>query len=612
MAALLLALVCDGAERPVDVLHYDIAVRVRKDRLEVTVDIKARADEIPKKWELVLARTMRVKAVDGVPFTVRGDAVVLDLSGVEPGTFRVTFRLEGAPSTRFSAKRGGFVRTAITPDIAYVRSQYPWYPRNGDNDAATFRVRVQAPDGWVVRTAAGAGRDRPSRRIGLVAAPYDKVALGPDLDALVPKGDNEGVRALLEGTRKAFAHYRGRLGKIDLPRFTLVRMPDAFGPNSGYGEDGYILVGRRGGLPLVAHEVAHSWWGHEVDFSDFASEMLATYVTLGFLEAELGAAAAVRERRNAVESVLNCAKAGKEISLREMKGFGAGQDPQTYRAHAYDKGAMIFVMLADAIGAEKLDGILAAIVEANRGKVYNYKRLREDLAKRGGASARRLLAQWEEPGIPTLEIAYKTGRGTVKGTLSQKGTRRPFAMQVTVRALCGGTHADTTVKLRGKKATFSLKVPAEPESVVIDPEYRIVAARTIAGLPDFDEIWKVASNPGLADKKVLEKAIADLRRLLSAGQKEDLCRVGIGRCLFRLGKLDDAKKQLSEAVRLGLSPFHRQWARLRLGCIADLRKNRKQAMEHYRAAVAIRPGAFSAKKAQRFLERPYRGQAKDG
>jgi tetratricopeptide (TPR) repeat protein len=636
-----------AGEGGIDVEHCDLEAELLERSLRVKAELRARAEKLPKRWELVLADTMKVRSVtvgvSAVPFTTANDGLVLELAKVAhrmESPFHITVALEGAPYKRFSPQRGGFVRTALTQDIAYVRSQYPWYPRNGD-DAATYRIQVRAPEGWQVRTA---GREtarekrgdavvwtfeqaRPCRRVGLVAARYRSVqaeAAGtPLMDALVPAGEDQGVQRLLDAMRHSFAHYGERLGRLERPRLTLVKMPEAYGPASGYCEDGYILVGKRPfereqDLALVAHEVGHTWWAHEVAFSDFAAELLTSYVTLGFVEAEQGADAALRRRRDAVHSVVSCCEAGKAISMLDLRGFGGGQDPQTYEVHAYSKGMMILVMLEDALGRKKLDGILAKIVDAHRGGLYDYRGLRGDLMKAGGAVARRLLTQWEQPDLPTLEITYKARKGKVKGTLSQSGTRRPFQMDVTVRALCGDRHADTTVKLRGRKAAFALTAPAAPDAVVIDPEYRILAERVNAGVRDPEEtlskaIKEVVNNPGLADPAILKRTIATLRKLVAAGagSNEGLCYTGIGRCLFRLGKLDEAREALQKALRLGVSPFHRQWTHLRLGCIADLERKRSEAEEHYRKTIAIKPGAFTAGKAQRFLKRPYRGYDRD-
>lgn len=637
-----------AGEHGIDVEHCDLDAELLERSLRVKAELRARTEQLPKRWELTLADTMKVRSVtigaNAVPFTTGKHNLVLELAKLErkiESPFLVTVTLEGAPYNQFAPQRGGFVRTALTKDIAYVRSQYPWYPRNGD-DAATYRVRVRAPEGWQVCTAGretareprGEGvawtfeQARPCRRVGLVAARYQRIearAAGvPLLDALVPAGENQGVERLLEVMRRSFAHYGGRLGPLERPRLTLVKMPEAYGPTSGYCEDGYILVGKRPfeqeeDAALVAHEVGHTWWAHEVAFTDFAAELLTSYVTLGFVEADLGGAAALRRRRDALHAVVSCSEAGKAVSMLDLRGFGGDHDPMTYQAHAYAKGMMMLVMLEDLLGREKLDAILADIVAANRGEVYDYRKLRDDLMKGGGASVRRTLMQCEEPDLPALEVAYKARKGRVKGTLTQSGTRRPFQLNVTVRALCGDRHADATVQLRGRKAAFSLKVPAEPDAVVIDPECRLLAKRINAGVLDPDEarskaFREVVNNPGLADRAALEATIATLRKLVAAGQGsfEGQCYTGIGRCLFRLGKLDDADEALEKALQEGVSPFHRQWTYLRLGCIADLRKRRSEAEEHYRKAVAIRPGAFTAGKARRFLERPYRGYAKDG
>jgi hypothetical protein len=83
---------------------------------------------------------------------------------------------------------------------------------------------------------------------------------------------------------------------------------------------------------------------------------------------------------------------------------------------------------------------------------------------------------------------------------------------------------------------------------------------------------------------------------------------------FRLGHLEEAEKELLEALRLGAGgPFHRGWVHLRLGCVADLRGDRKAALEHYgKVAKADGSSKAAAEKAKSFLDKAYRGFAKDG
>jgi len=635
-------------------LHYDLDVKVRDGDLAVTETIRM-AGGAPTKLALELAQEMKVLAVESggnaVPFAAGRDAVELDLSSVASAGAEcsVTLRLEGSPREQFPASRGGRVPSAVGPDLVYIRSQVPWYARLPEG-LATYRTVVDVRAGWRVRTAGAAQPPRntgdrdvftfetasPEPRIGLAAGPWHvrELAAGGGVlfDVFHVPGKESGADALLAGAKRAFEYYGAWLGKVPLTRFTLVEMPEAFGASSGYGESGYILLGPGafasppgpGALPLVAHEVSHTWWGHAVMFSEWPNEALAEFMTMKFIEADQGDDAARADRRSSVEEVLRAAEAGKEVALADIRGFGGGMDPETYASHAYGKGKMLLVMMEDAVGEAAMKRALAKFLDDNRGRTVGWPDLRAALVGIGSA-AKAVIEQWENPGVPRLSLdltkpgSGKSGR--VVGTLRQEGTPKPYRMKVVIGAKCGEKLVTTSVALDGAKASFRFAVPSEPLALLVDPDWRLLAARSAPSGVDpgklFDEAMKVANNPAQDDSKLLEDAIAKLRTVIEAGSPDlaGTCHVGIGRCLFNLGKLDDAKKELEEGLRVGCGPFHRAWANLRLGNIADLQKRRKDALKYYEVVVAG-PAAknldFQKERARRFLDNPYRGFKQDG
>ncbi len=630
-----------------DVLAYSIDASIEGDQLVETVTLTATSRRPVKALDLELASSMELLAcrLDDaeVPFERAQWDLKLDLkaAGSPRGEFTLHFELQGSP---YNNQRNRFIRTVISEERAYIRSQYAWYPRRPD-DPATYVTRLTVPQEWLVRTAGdlveqrseGDRRvwtftlDAPCRNVGLAAGPYVVVERqgegGIELDALVSEEHRAGAARLLEIAEQAIGFYSTLLGTIDQERFTLVEMPAAFGGGSGYGETGYALIGCEAfedpegatwAESLVAHEVAHTWWGREVLFDDFANEMLATYSTLRYLEEIQGDDPARDERRRFVQRISAVASQHELVALDTIRGWGGNTHPAVYSACAYDRAAMLLHALEREMGRERFDKALGRLFEANRGKSLDYASVRKAL---GGSRYKRIFDQWGSAALPTLreEHVVEESRSSfrVSGTLRQEGTDRPFAMEVTLRTIGGFRYRDHVVRMKKHAVEFEFSCPFEPQRIVIDPHYHLI--RGLGAPPDLktldEKIFAVANDPDADDAALLERTIETIREVLAMGPaSESVYHTALGRCLFRLGDLDRAVEEFEIALKGGAGgPFHRAWIHLRLGCIHDLRGERDEAVSYYEKTLAA-PEKYAAQRSRavRFSENPYRGYAIDG
>ncbi|MBI4878381.1 MAG: hypothetical protein HY812_01795 [Planctomycetes bacterium] len=638
------------AASDVDVLSYEIHAVIGAESITETVSVRAAATRPARELAMELADCMEIRSCKigeaDVPFERDGWNLLLDLAkaGAPRGEFEVVFQLEGRP---YNNQRNQFIRTTVSKEHAYIRSQYAWYPRVRE-DLALYQTTLDVRKDWQVRTEGelvekaetgdrAAWRfvlEKPCRAIGLAAGDYVSVERRVEgstaLDALVFAGHEEGGRQLLEFAARAIELYQGLFGPMSEKRFSLVEMPAAFGEGSGYGMTGYALIGTGafaagGGAAwaesLVAHEVAHTWWGREVGFSNFANEMLATYSTNRYIERFGGEEKARAEREGFCRNVLETVAAKGAVALDDIQGWGGPLDPAVYTAHAYDKGAMVLVALEREMGRKAFDAALAAFCERHRGQVVDYRTLCDAL---GGSGHKWVFEQWGGPEIPSLREEHEVKKAgssfSIRGTLVQEGTKKPFRMSVTLRAACEEKSVDLVVQVKQEKTPFKLTCPFEPERIEVDPDRLLVLGR---GNPDVDldalakRAFDVVNNPKMADRSILERTIEDLDRLIElGGGKKSECIAGKGRCLFRLGRLDEAEEELERAIGMGDSgPFWQGWIHLRLGNIADLKGRRSAAEDHYEKVVAL-PDASNLKYqkelAGRFLKQPYRGYEKDG
>lgn len=630
-----------------DVLSYRIDGTIEPDRIVETVQMTATSRRPVKLLELQLASSMELLTCRlgeaEVPFERSDWDLRLDLSAVgsPKGDFTLQFQLQGRP---YNNQRERFVRTVISDEHAYIRSQYAWYPRRAD-DPAIYETHLTARDGWYVRTAgelvetrASAGpqtwiyrQAEPCRSVGLVAGDYTVLRLEPDggveLDALVFGERHEQAFTLLRAAERAIEFGAGLLGPMTEQRFTLVEMPAAFGTGSGYGETGYALIGSGAfeeaaeapwAVPLVAHEVMHTWWGREVLFSDFANEMLATYTTLRYMEHAHGEAATRDERERFLQRVTSVAEEHGLVDLDSIEGWGHDTHPAVYSACAYDRAAMLLHILERDVGREAFDSSLRELFEAHKGQIIDYAVVKKAL---GGSRHKWLFDQWEQPGLPRLSEEHESEKSrasyTLEGTLRQEGTEKPFKMDVTLRAIAGDRTHDHLVAMKKREVKFKFTCPFEPEQILIDPDCHLL--RVVGGLEDIealtDAIFEVANSPGAGDPEVLEDTIGKIHKVIASGpESETVLHTALGRCLFRLGRLEEAVEAFEQALKGGAGgPFHRAWVHLRLGCIADLMQDRKQAESYYERTLAADEKYRSQRTlAQRFLERAYRGYAIDG
>jgi aminopeptidase N len=624
----LLLLAVPAAAAEIDVTSYDIEEQVETESVTAKVRLTATTDRVPKEWVLDLSPRMRLGklTVNGVAVPAKREGNPLEAS------------VEGSPK----GGGGGRKSTLISSTHARIRSQYAWYPRVPD-DGASYRTAIDARKDWSVRTAGvekavEAKGDRrvwtyeqkmPVRAIGLVAGPYTvtKFDTGGGLvfDAWTLPGDEAKAEGILAIAKDAFDRYRKWFGDVLVTRMSILEMPSEYGTMSGYGEAGYILLGKgafdRGSgdaatVELVVHEVAHAWWAQEVGFANFAHESLASWATLRYL-AETGAAkreAAVRE--HAVRVVAELAASGKDVALPDIRAYGRGLHPAVYRALAYEKGMLILAMVEDAIGARKTDRILASFLEENRGTVVTWTELRAALAKGGGA-VKTIRTQWEGTGIPKLEVTH-TAKGAgrnwkVSGKVIQSGTVKPFRMKVTVVAVCGAKRIQKTVELKRAETKFSLSTPAKPDAIILDPEGRLLvdAPRSVFDpLKAFERAYRVVKSPNNRDPAQCREAIRLLRRVIDEGPQRLAVesQAGIGRCLFRLAKDEEASKALRMAIAMGASAWHLGWIHLRLGNIADAAGERAKALAHYELVTALGSGASKGarQRAEHYIKTPFR------
>lgn len=280
-----------------DAVHYDLELdyRLRTNRLDGVATIRAVAIRRLPSFSLDLVGLRATKArVDGEPAMLRRSATAITVvprSAIPAGAdFTVRVEYGGAPSPRRS--RWGSIGWEELDDGVIVAGQPTgaptWFPCNDrPDDKAAYRIRVTTESNYTVLANGVLTATRPVKRgtewvyeqaeptaaylatvqIGRYRLSRQQVgptalvlARPPALESRV-QADFRGVGAMLRTFANAFGPY-------PFPEYTVVVTADpleipleaqgmaSFGANHADGNGGSER--------LIAHELAHQWFGNSV------------------------------------------------------------------------------------------------------------------------------------------------------------------------------------------------------------------------------------------------------------------------------------------------------------------------------------------------------------
>jgi hypothetical protein len=153
---------------------------------------------------------------------------------------------------------------------------------------------------------------------------------------------------------------------------------------------------------LLAHEIAHQWWGGLVSWNttsdNWLTEGLATYSSLLYTRKFKGEKAfrKICERlRRRMKSVAKLGAPADGIKLKLMNS-----DVRTYQILVYGKPALMLVELADRIGEDEVIKRLRGILQDHRYSNIDASKFLERLANGDEGVKSRLLEWIRDTGLP--------------------------------------------------------------------------------------------------------------------------------------------------------------------------------------------------------------------
>jgi hypothetical protein len=352
------------------------------------------------------------------------------------------------------------------------------------------------------------------RDIPLPEASHQVTVLAPVAVPLNPVAMLENVSDL---TAETVARYTELFGPLDIPRLSVTQVPGHF----GQGWPGLVYLPTMVFLPkadrarlgfdsrseatlnelMLAHEVAHQWWGNQVGWKTYhdqwLSEGFATYAAALQVAAGKDGDRKLREllRRYKADLIAKTPQGGTVESGGPIYlGYrlSNSQNPSGFNDIIYKKSCWVIHMLRALMASgprrkeEPFFTMLREFMAAYRGRHASTRDFIRHAEKYMTPSMdldqnRRLDWFFENwvygTGVPEykLDVSVKksaSGRFVISGKIQQSGVSSGFEMPVPLLARFGRDRTERLgwVVVGDRGGTFRFTAPQRPERVAIDED----------------------------------------------------------------------------------------------------------------------------------------------
>jgi len=418
LLALFLALPVRAGET-FDVLHYD--VRLKPDVSAQTVS----GSEVVRFKSLV-------DELDAVSFSGNSLRVIASIDGaaIVPGAVvdgRWVFRLPRA------MRRGQVARLVLTFDgpapkglafdhgtvsATYFTCDYMICDLDRPGDKATLDFELTLPNGSEAvapgRLIRDAGRDRvwrwrerramPAYLFGFAGGAFERHRLDagrPSLFVLAKDVEAAKARALFGDTRAMLTFFESKAGvTFGEPSYTQVLLRESAAQEAV----AHSTIGLTEILPIlddphedwvVAHELAHQWWGNAITCADWSelwlNEGFAVFMTAAWKEMRWGRADYERELALANKRWTAAKDGGFDVPLSWK---GVYPSLKVKRAMAYAKSVVFLDTLRRELGERAFWRGVRIYTRANWGGVVTARDLERAMTQASGRDLSALFATW--------------------------------------------------------------------------------------------------------------------------------------------------------------------------------------------------------------------------
>jgi len=270
-------------------------------------------------------------------------------------------------------------------------------------ERATLHVEFELPPGWL-SVASDAERPYPLYVLGFAAGRFKEVtepASGRTLRYLGAVDDEAGLRARFASTPAMLAFFEAKAG-LPLPHaeYTQLLVPGG----AAQEVSRHAVIGKAMLDPIletpdedwvIAHELAHQWWGNLItcaDWNEFwLNEGITSFMTAAWKQQRWGEAAYQRELELAARRWERAKAAGFD---KPLSWPGDYPSLGLKRAIHYSKGMLFMHALRQELGEAAFWQGLRRYTQANAGRSVRAADLQQAMEGAAGVNLQRLFERW--------------------------------------------------------------------------------------------------------------------------------------------------------------------------------------------------------------------------
>jgi len=274
-------------------------------------------------------------------------------------------------------------------------------------------------------------------------------------------------------------YYESFLGRYPFDKLYNVQSTTKYGGMENAGcifYDEYSIDGKGTNESLIAHEIAHQWFGNTVSETDWnhlwLSEGFATYLENMYMENKYGQDTLLSLMATGRSSVLSFKNKFPNRILVPNKV----KDPNSMlNTYSYQKGAWVLHMLRMEVGDDIFYKILKQFYSSHKYYNANTNNFISTINSVIGKSIEPLLEPWlNSSDLPKYNIEWKFENNKISGIITQTQEGSLFLNNVFVMLEYPNIQVLKSITIESKQQTFEFDSTTSPLNIIIDPHNYIL------------------------------------------------------------------------------------------------------------------------------------------